>query len=253
MPQKHLQWFERFVEGHYSGEPEHDEHIRLKKQHSLNVLDEAAMIASGAGLEPDLERTCRLAALYHDTGRFPQYATYGTFRDKISKDHALLGARTLRGLGALDGEPWPVRAVVLGAVAMHNRRVVPARIAPELDTVTRVVRDADKLDIVRIMLEHMQPGGKRSGVVLLDVADEPERYTPAIVEQVRQGRIGDYGLMRYVNDFKLLLLSWVFDLNFRPSRRAFLQRDFTGAIFGLLPRNPELTGLENRIYDHLNT
>lgn len=253
MPTKHLDWFETFVAGFNTGEPVHDEHIGLKREHSLKVLAEAEVVAGGIGLPPELLRTCRLAALYHDAGRFPQYATYGTFKDRDSTDHALLGVRTLRRHGALAGEDAGTRALVLGAVAMHNRRVVPARLSTGLDTVTRVVRDADKLDIVRIMLGHMGPEGKHSDVVLLSVSDDPERYTEAIVDQVRAGRIGDYALMRYENDFKLLMLSWVFDLNFRPARRAFLERGFAGSLFGLLPRTPELTALEDRIYDHLNS
>lgn len=82
--------------------------------------------------------------------------------------------------------------------------------------------------------------------------DDPERYTSAIVAQIEAGRIGDYALMRYRNDFTLLLLSWVFDLELpglaphvpgaRPSGRAVR----------LLPRTPELTRIGDRIYDVLN-
>ena len=34
-------------------------------------------------------------ALFHDVGRFPQYARYKTFRDSISTNHAALGASVL--------------------------------------------------------------------------------------------------------------------------------------------------------------
>ena len=245
-------WFEEHVRGFLTGHAEDDSHIELKKQHSLNVLAEARAITQALGLGSRLADAAHLAALLHDVGRFPQYRDYKTFRDGLSTDHALLGVRSLRVRGVLDPLGPSLRALVLGAVAMHNRRVVPRGVSPDLGTVTRVVRDSDKLDIVRIMLEHLRPGGKRSNVVVLHMADEPERYSGEIVTQIRAGRIGDYAFMRYENDFKLLLLSWVFDLNFAPARRAFLERGHVEELFGLLPRTPELTQLQDSIYDVLN-
>jgi hypothetical protein len=58
--------------------------------------------------------------------------------------------------------------------------------------------------------------------------------------------------MRYINDFKLLLISWVFDLNFPASRRAFLNRGYADELLRSLPERPELTGLKDRIYEALN-
>lgn len=252
MIEEHIEWFTGQVRSFLEGDPEHDGHIELKLEHSLNVLAEARGVTASLDLTPGMERLAHLAALYHDAGRFPQYRRYRTFRDSISEDHAKLGARSLRAWNALGGLPRADRALVLGAVALHNRKSVPERIAPELALLTRIVRDADKLDIVRIMLDHLRPGGKRSDVVTLHLADEPDRYTPEIAGQIRQGLIGDYAYMRYENDFKLLLISWVFDLNFKASRRAFLERGHAGELLSLLPRSPELTSLADGIYEVLN-
>lgn len=252
MLNQHVEWFESHVRSYLTGDAEDDGHIALKKEHSLKVLAEARAITPELGLPRDLELAAHLAALYHDAGRFPQYRAYKTFKDAVSANHAHLGVRSLRASNALAVVEPGMRGLVLGVVVMHNRRSLPNGISPELDTVARVVRDSDKLDIIRIMLEYLRPGGKRSEVVVLHVADEPDRYTREIVEQIRRGSIGDYGLMRYQNDFKLLLLSWVFDLSFRPSRRAFLERGHAAELFGLLPRTPELTALQDRIYDVLN-
>ncbi|WP_243361110.1 HD domain-containing protein [Fundidesulfovibrio terrae] len=248
----HISWFEEHVRGFLTGDAEDDSHIELKKRHSLNVLAEARAITSALDIAPRLAEAAHLAALFHDAGRFPQYRDFKTFRDGLSTNHALLGVRSLRAGGVLAPLDPDLRVLVLGAVAMHNRRAVPGRLSAGLDTVTRIVRDSDKLDIVNIMLEHLRPGGKRSDVVVLHMADEPDRYSGEIVAQIRAGRIGDYSLMRYENDFKLLLLSWVFDLNFAPSRRAFLERGHVKELFGLLPSTPELTQLEDSIYDVLN-
>jgi len=248
----HVAWFKSHVREFLTGDAGDDSHIELKKEHSLSVLGEALAVTPALGLSPGLAHAAHLAALFHDAGRFPQYRAYKTFKDTRSVNHALLGVRSLRRHNALGGLDAPLRALVLGAVSMHNRREIPGGIATDLATVTRIVRDCDKLDIVRIMLDHLRPGGKRSDVVVLHLADEPDRYSAELVEQIRSGRIGDYSLMRYENDFKLLLLSWVFDLNFAVSRRTFLKRGLAEELFGLMPRTPELTQLEISIYSALN-
>lgn len=252
MIDSHIAWFEDHVRSFLTGDAQDDAHIELKRDHSFKVLAEARAITPTLDLPPGLERAAHLAALYHDAGRFPQYRTYRTFKDAQSANHAHLGVRSLRGRAALLDLDPATRALVLGAVVMHNRRELPVGISDELALVTRVVRDSDKLDIIRIMLDHLRPGGKESDVVMLHVEDDPERYTAAIVAQIESGRIGDYALMRYRNDFTLLLLSWVFDLSFRASRRMFLERGHLDELCGLLPRTPELTRIGDRIYDALN-
>lgn len=252
MIEEHVRWFEQYVREFLVGSPEEDRHIELKREHSLKVLAEAQAITPTLALSPALTRAAHLAALYHDAGRFPQYRTYKTFKDSLSANHAHLGARSLRGSGALAALESGTRALVMGAVVMHNRRELPGGISPELATVTRIVRDSDKLDIIRIMLDYLRPGGKRSEVVTLHVADDPDRYSAEIAAQIRAGRIGDYAAMRYENDFKLLLASWAHDLNFRASRRAFLDRGHVEELFGLLPRTRELTQLKDSIYVVLN-
>ncbi len=247
----HIAWFEQYVHGFLSGNAEDDHLITLKKQHSLNVLSEAQAISASLDLPETLAAAVHLGALYHDLGRFNQYRLYKTFRDDISQNHAFLGVRALRASQGMPGLDAATTALVRGCVVLHNRRAVPARLAPDLATAVSIVRDSDKLDIVRIMLEYMRPGGSRSDVVTLHVADEPDRYTPELVDEISQGRIGDYAKMRYVNDFNLLLVSWVYDLNFPAARRAYLERGHVEELFGLLPKTPELTRLKNRIYKDL--
>jgi len=249
--ERHVDWFNGYVAEFRTGAVVDDEHIDLKLAHSLNVLAEARAIAPTLGLPARLERACLLAALYHDTGRFPQYRAYKTFRDPDSDNHAFLGVRALRGLAHIHALDAATRALVLGAVVLHNRRAIPPGAGPDLAAVTRLVRDCDKLDIIRIMLEYLQPGGKRSEVVTLHVLNEPGRYTQAIVDQIKAGSIGDYALMRYENDFTLLLLSWVFDLTSRAARRAFLERGHVESLFAILPQDALLTNLKDGIYSHL--
>ena len=52
----------------------------------------------------------------------------------------------------------------------------------------------------------------------------------------------NYQEMVWVNDFKLLLCSWVYDLNYRVSRAVVRERGYLEELLGYLPRSPEFCG-----------
>lgn len=216
------------------------ENIDLKREHSLRVLDEALGILDSLGVdeapEPDLRRAVELAALYHDMGRFPQYVRWRTFNDRVSENHGRLSVRAIRKAGVLAGLPDRQRKVVLSAVVLHNRRFLPPSLPPDVDFAARVVRDADKLDIYPVMLAHLEPGGIDNPVVTLGLDTDPEACTPAILEQISRRELCNYDDMRFVGDFKLLVLSWIYDLNFAHSRAALVRRGHLDRLLACLPR-----------------
>ena len=67
----------------------------LKESHTYAVCDNALLIARGLGLDEEETALAAVIALFHDAGRFPQYRDYRTFRDSVSKNHAVLGAKVL--------------------------------------------------------------------------------------------------------------------------------------------------------------
>src|SRR5512140_2415439 len=66
-------------------------------------------------------------ALFHDVGRFPQYAKYKTFRDSISVNHGLLGAETLVENRVLQNLSEDEQELVIESVKFHNAFSVPKK------------------------------------------------------------------------------------------------------------------------------
>jgi hypothetical protein len=60
-------------------------------------------------------------------------------------------------------------------------------------------------------------------------------YNEDLVQQILDGELGDYALMRTLNDFRLLLCSWVYDLNFPATRKAVLERGYLDELLSGLP------------------
>jgi hypothetical protein len=221
--------------------------VQLKIDHTMRVFELAARIADEERFAPEEAYLARVGGLFHDTGRFPQYRGWGVFNDAASANHARLGVRALVRENLLKGLSRRRRGLVLGAVALHNRRSLPPNLPPLLDRTARAVRDADKLDIYPVMLAHLDGSRPPNKVVTLGITPHPDNYTPSMLGHIEAGRIAPYAEMRWHNDFKLLVLSWIYDINFRASMRLLHERGHVEAVMRTLPRTPELDRVRGRI------
>jgi hypothetical protein len=242
-------WFEAYAQNFKRGDPEYDRNIDVKLDHSRRVHGEAERILASLNRAGDWTRNARLAALFHDVGRFEQYARWQTFVDRDSANHAVLSARVLIEQKVLAALTAADRRVILPAVALHNRIELPEGLPQAVDAAVRVVRDADKIDIFRVLLEHFRPGGSKNDVVTLGLIRDSEAFSPSVLDRVGQGRAVNYQDLVYVNDFKLLLLSWIPRLNFPPSAERFIEQDYLAGLAAVLPPHPEIAALISRL-DH---
>ncbi|MFA6810903.1 MAG: HD domain-containing protein [Desulfoplanes sp.] len=244
-------WFKDYA-GRFRQEKIFDqENIDLKVDHSLRVLDEARGITGHESFSDHETWLTHMAALLHDVGRFVQYDTYKTYSDPQSVDHGDLGREVLEKEGVLGDLPKIDQHVILEAVRLHNKKDLPEDITEPLGRVTRAVRDADKLDIVPVVLSRVGPGCPDNPVLRLGLGRDPEKYTQDVFDQVQGLHMVEYQSMRWVNDFKLLLASWSYALNYSWSRKQVLDRNYLDRLFALLPDTPAFGGLYDTLVAHL--
>lgn len=242
--------FQAFAEP-FLAEPGDNFAYRLKVEHTLRVSAIATDIADHSRVSERVRFAARLAALLHDVGRFPQYKRYRTFRDSESANHAALSARhTLRG-DMLADVPEDIRRLTLGAVILHNVRALPLTLPPETLAVARLVRDSDKLDIFRVMIAHFSQETPQHPEVALHVKPHPTAYSQAVLDGLLRGETGDYRHIVWVNDFKLMVAGWIYDLNYRHSLKLLRERGYLDTIFDSLPAEPKLLALRSQIMGHL--
>ncbi len=244
-----------FAREHFPADAQDRANMALKLDHCLRVFQEAETITTREDLPPNATRRSLWAALFHDVGRFPQYAAHKTFDDRKSTDHGCLGVRTLKRRNLLESLDEQDRKAVQTAVVLHNKRFLPPGLPDWAAVPAKVVRDADKLDIFQVMLEHLRPGAKNNPVVTLGLHDEPGVCTDALVEQILAGKLGDYAKMRTLNDFRLLLCSWVYDLNFPASRQLVQERGYLNELLeellDELPDRPKIRRVRETVLWHL--
>lgn len=245
--------FLAFAKPYETGAPRDRANIRLKIDHTLRVAELAKAITAEAVPDPDAARLAVVAALFHDTGRFPQYARWRTFQDRTSADHARLGCQILVHTPLLDGLPQRERGVVLAAVRLHNRLALPTALRAPLADVAQVVRDADKLDIVAVLLKFLSSDAPQDDVVTLGLAPDPERWTPICLETLAARRNVCFKDMRFTNDFRMLMASWVYDLGYPVSARLMRDRGHLARMLAGLPSAPELDAARRQILTDLDS
>ena len=218
----HISWFKAYAARERAKEHGDAGPMDLKLKHTMAVLENARHTAEGERFDSRTTRTCLLAALYHDVARFEQYLRYRTFRDKDSCNHGQMGVRILKRERRLVDEPLEARHTIMAAVGLHNRFALPPHTPQQVELVANVVRDADKLDILRVMDEQLSAPGPYNPTVVLQQPDDQTLCSEAVMRDVREGRVAAYADLRCVNDFRLLLGTWFFDLHFAASRKKFL-------------------------------
>jgi putative nucleotidyltransferase with HDIG domain len=217
--------------------------IAIKQEHTHQVCLNALRIAEDLGMDQQKTRLSEAIALFHDVGRFSQYEQYKTFDDSISVNHAVLGTHVLRERNVLGSLPEHDRNIILRSVTLHNVFTLPEKLDDQSLLFARLIRDADKLDILRVVIEFFeQDEGSRAEAVALGLPDVPEEYSPAVLACLVRGEMARKDALTTLNDFKLLQLAWLYDLNFTCSLRMVLERDYIRKLADMLPRNTEIAG-----------
>ncbi|HWR04977.1 MAG TPA: HD domain-containing protein [Humidesulfovibrio sp.] len=219
----------------------------LKMAHTKRVLGLAETICAEEALPREVALAARLGAQLHDVGRFPQYRQYRTFRDADSANHAALSVAHILREKLLGGVPARIRRLTLGAVYLHNKRSLPPIASSALRDAARVVRDSDKLDIYSVMIAHFAQKNPKHPEVALNVVDAPDTYTPSVLDALCRRERGDYRTIVYINDFKLMTIGWLYDMNFRASCRLLKERGYLETLFATLPRDEKIDGFHAQI------
>ncbi len=248
-------WFSDYCKAFYSPDIEYQKNISLKEHHTGRVCENIVEISRRLSLDSHQTMLAEAIALFHDIGRFPQYAQYKTFRDSISVNHGLLGAQTLLKAGVLRFLPQNEQGLIIEAVKFHNAFSIPKKAHEDIAFFIKLIRDADKLDIWHVFIEYYESTDKNSApVITLGLPDIPE-YSKDILPSLSQKRVVSLTQLKTVNDFKILQLSWLYDLNFTPSFQLFSERGYLSRMMAQLPQTEDMKeiarSLENFVSQRL--
>ena len=182
-----------------------------------------------------------LLGMLHDIGRFEQVRRYHTFRDALSVNHAELSADILfrdglirnfinAGPDCLTSGDYLLMEKV---IRLHNVFRLPDDLAERELRFATVLRDADKLDIVRVNVET-----PRSEIynVQEDIFLESE-ISDEVYEEILQRRNLFRNIMKTPADLLLGHISFVFGLVYPVSVRLMKEQGYLETVLQFPSRN----------------
>ena len=258
MEQKQLEnfraWFGDYVAGFYGDNEFVNANLELKEEHSRRTCEEMLYLAEQLGLEANQRQVAEVIALFHDIGRFKQFIKYRTYNDPRSVNHCLLGLEVLRQTKALEGLDEAEKQLIEKAIEYHGLKELPKGLDGQSLLFSKLIRDADKLDIFYLLMESYKQYRDNPKKFMLEIEfpDEPG-YSPEVVQRILCGQRVDYSELRTWNDMKLLQLGWVYDVNFTATFKRLKQRRFLERIVDFLPRTKDTEKVRNKVFEFVDS
>jgi hypothetical protein len=245
-------WFDHYVKAFYGIDEIIDANVELKDQHTRNTCSEMRYITGALDLPHNQCLLAETVALFHDLGRFEQFRDFRTFVDSVSLDHACHSAGLLEKLGLLADLPPEEQQVVTSAVRLHNVKALPAGLGPDVLLYTRLIRDADKMDIFRVFHHYYEllQSDPESFKANLDLPLSTD-FTPSILEALLARQPIDYSMLRTSTDVTLLHLAWVYDINFVASLRRIKERGHLAELVSHLPEEKDVRAAVDEVFGYI--
>jgi hypothetical protein len=233
-------WFNDYINQFLNQYPDLSENIGIKADHCRKVGDEIVGIAQSLDLNNDELLLAETIGLFHDVGRFKQYVKYQTFSDSKSQNHAELGVEVLKENNVLNGLADEYKEIVFKSILNHSRAEIIQDENEKVIFFSKLIRDADKLDIWRLITEYyMVKEQKENKTLELELPDSDE-ISDEVFEAIVNKTVVLKESMKTLNDFKLLQIGWLFDLNFNYSIKRLFDKNDLNKIFDTLPKNKKV-------------
>ncbi|MDA3952522.1 MAG: HD domain-containing protein [Bacteroidales bacterium] len=234
-------WFDNYVNQFVRQYPELAENIGIKADHSRKVSNEIVGIAENLKLNKEEVLLAETIGLFHDVGRFIQFVKYGTFSDSKSQNHAELGVEVLKENNILKDLSKEYQQIIYESILNHSRAEIIQDKNEKIIFFSKLIRDADKLDIWRLITEYYVVKEQKENKTLeLELPDKDE-ISDIVFESIIAKKVVMKESMKTLNDFKLLQISWLFDLNFDYSIDRLYNKKYLDKIFETLPENLQIS------------
>lgn len=224
--------FKEYVSHYDSGQ----EKVRLKIQHTFRVCGLCETIAGSLAMTKQETDLAWLIGLLHDVGRFEQLKRYGTFIDSQSIDHAAFGADLLFGQGLIRDfvQEEKEDKLIETAVRFHSAYRLPENLDERMERFCNLIRDADKIDILRVNVEF--PLEEIYNVTTKEL--RTGEITGEVMESFDEGHAVLRSLKRTAVDNVAGHISLVFELVFPKSRQIAAQQGYLDKMMNFQSDNP---------------
>ncbi len=232
-------WFVIYVRSFSQDNGDLHPFIELKVKHSARVAEDAKGLAEDLSWTSADTNSAEAAGWLHDIGRFSQFMEFGTFHDAESVNHGERGWEIVQQsdvLSALNGRD---RECILDGIRYHNSKTIPKNLAGENLAFVRLIRDADKLDIFRVVHDAIEQDGFQELPEMLPQVALDGPTSPRVVQDLQKHQSCSFENVKSLADFLLMQISWIYDINYGPTFKRIAERKVISKIAGKLGQDSE--------------
>jgi hypothetical protein len=246
-------WFNNYIDQYVQQYPNLKENIEIKADHCRKVSHEMVGLAKSMELEQNEILLAETIGLFHDVGRFKQYVKYQTFSDSKSQNHAELAIEVLNENNILTDFQDDEIEIIHQSILNHSRAEIKTNKNEKVNFFSKLIRDADKLDIWRLITEYYMVKEKNANhdnkTLELELPDSDE-ISEEVFNAIVKKQVVLKESMRTLNDFKLLQIGWLFDLNFNYSIKRLHEKKYLDKIFESLPKNEKVNQIKEIVNNY---
>ena len=233
-------WYDVYVSEFSSEDSEIQMNIDLIKEHASRVLDNVKELGASIEIDESNLLLLKISAFLHDIGRLEQLVKLGTYADNDESNHIQIGLNVIEEYDVLDVLDEKEKQLIIDCVKMHDLSVLPKIEDEQFLALIQVLRDADRIDVLRIVSEYythkkIYPN-KCLDMELKDIPGISKKISKAIMNE----EIAKHDDVENVNDLKLTQMSWVFDIKNKRGFKMISDKGYVKAIFETLPKNDDV-------------
>ena len=197
-----------------------DKEILLKRRHTLRVMELSEEIAKSLDLSEEDVELAKLCGLLHDIGRFTQIRDFNTYNDLVSLDHGDLGAEILKKDNYINKFTNKNQDNIIKVVKYHNKYRIPKTLSEKNRLLTKIVRDADKIDILFLFVNKETHNHIEYTSVSKEVYNDI--LNKRLVRNINVKTSADEIVREIAN---------IFDISYKKSFEIIKERDYVNKIF----------------------
>lgn len=206
---------------------ERDE-IKRKQLHSLRVMENCEIIAKALNLNDEKTEIASLIGLIHDIGRFEQYSRNNTYLNEMLLDHSNLGVNVLKKNNYIkkyiDNEKYI--PIIYAAIRNHNKFKIERGLNKDELLFSKIIRDADKLDILYEGEKiYWNTKREKDNVENSKISIKIEQQFKTEKQVIKLGNERNDTV-----DGLLILLSYIYDINFKETLEIINKNDYVNKI-----------------------
>ena len=231
--------FEKYFQSLVTDSPIIQVKVEEIRTHSNRVVSNSLLLSNVLLQTEEDKYIAEVIALFHDYGKAVMIVQGTESPINIQHNHAALSAKLIQQMEFYPKLSADIQLIILKSIEGHNKLKLPKLDNEQQTLFARLLRDADKLDIFETSYRFFKERNVSQPLMTLDLINQAE-VSDKIIKSVLAGKTAAVEDMKTMNDYRLLLLSMAYDLNFKYTFRIMAEKQFIQKIYETLPKRDQI-------------